>query len=974
MASHVADVTIVGAGIAGMAAALRLLEAGFSVKVIEAASNVGGKFGAVFAKQHYHDFAWHIFADWCRNFWDIVESIGLDRHRDFVARPTLTLLRPWQSRSRWPRAASVSHVGAPDFFWHNANSGVAHWSDVMLFTHSLYALLCDSTLDREEFLNRVTVNGYMRSLPHMSDVAALLHNELLLRIWAIPSYSISARSYQTHLRLVTPSNYRASPLVVMRRNFREAFWAPFIKKLESFGPRFTLATDTRLRGIRLAPQSRGVESIVVDVRGESPRRSEDVNQLIVAIPPAALFAVLSDPDSRALRDAQPGLLDVGKLPSQQTSALSLYLRRPIRVPGVGDEPIALIDDFEEIYAPATLAPRNGLASDYGLSLIDVGRLGGAEAGTVLSVLASDADALERLPDDEAARRLIEVLQRYLPFEDRDIDWTHTHFQGHRGERLFVNAVGSWEYRPEVRLHNSAGDIVRDQIWQDVPNLYLAGDFCRSQIDIVSIEGAIHTGLWAAHALSTRVREKTGSRAPAVREPTPPARWERAEGEARKVLDRLGPWAEVAARRSRAVSGELKAAARDDRARVQRPSLQTPPPATNHHSPQSMDARSHPTEVGGTSMSDLSTHSGLLSPPLPSMAADWIDATRGDAVPVTLKSGAIVSVPLVMWDTQALVLYGTADADAVDRVLRHHGLRAVRVEAAHLLREAPRSSRVAVQLWAPDYGGTSVGPIKAVFASIPVKPRQTCSIEHRSLVHVWWWWYYGNSVVNQEFKRDVWGVPNDLSIVETSYRNDAKSVRLLEKGGIALRLHLAPRRADLILIDDRAAGGNPARVKNQAEADKELQARSEALRTFAAHKAMAEADDDHKVARQFAKDHPEPAFRFVFVARREHDDGENDVSFIGSKLAGDRPDGLITFRGEKEGGQDECYRGAGTEVDKRLTEVDFQPVAWDFLTTYNGIVKMYDDKARAKVDRREQAEKELGRRLIEQLGLKPKEYS
>src|SRR4029077_12671960 len=60
-----------------------------------------------------------------------------------------------------------------------------------------------------------------------------------------------------------------------------------------------------------------------------------------------------------------------------------------------------------------------------------------------------------------------------------------------------------------------------------------------------------------------------------------------------------------------------------------------------------------------------------------------------------------------------------------------------------------------------------------------------------LPHFWWWWYYGNSVVNSEFKRDVWGIPNELGMLEMTYETPVKAVRLLHEGRMALRL-----RADL----------------------------------------------------------------------------------------------------------------------------------------------------------------------------------
>ena len=55
--------------------------------------------------------------------------------------------------------------------------------------------------------------------------------------------------------------------------------------------------------------------------------------------------------------------------------------------------------------------------------------------------------------------------------------------------------------------------------------------------------------------------------------------------------------------------------------------------------------------------------------------------------------------------------------------------------------------------------------------------------------MWWWWYYGSSVINQEFKQDVWGIPNELASVETLYDGPVKQVRLLENGRQAVRMQL-----------------------------------------------------------------------------------------------------------------------------------------------------------------------------------------
>jgi hypothetical protein len=962
MTEHTPDVTIVGAGMAGMTAALKLLEAGFTVRVIEASDRLGGKFGAQHAKHGYHDFAWHVFADWCLNFWDIVTTIGLSKTQDFIAHPKLTLLRPLEGPSRWPRAASVQYVGSPEFFWHNLRSGIAHWSDLLLFTYSQYALLCDQSLEHEEFLNRVSVNGYMRSLPFVSNIAALLHNELLLRIWAIPSVLISARSYQTYLQLIAPFAYPVSPVVVLKKNFQDGFWDPFRERLNRFGPRFTLVTGARLTAIRLTPGGDRVDEIVVKHTRESATRVERVRRLIVAIPPEPFVKVLADADSVALRRKAPHLLNVGKLPSQQTSALTLHLKRRIDTPGIGEEPVSLICPFEDMYDPDTLSQRSGIASEYGLSFLEVGRRWGADHPTVFSVLASDADSLTALDAEEACGRVITELRRYLPFADDDIDWDHTYFQPHTGERLFVNAVGSWEDRPEVRLINSQRQALTHQIWRTIGNLYLAGDHCRSQVDIVSLEGAVHTGIWAAHALSGM--EVAGGR-PGVRivdPPRPRKDWDRQGAE--KIKAQLARWANYADKRSRGASSGDKIASR------RTPHSQWKRPGSSRSATEDGLTRTH--GQGDAGMSEaLSTFPGLASP-IPTDATRWLTYKYRDArgrAPLT--SRAVVPIPMFFWDARALVLHGTADADSVDGLL-----------PAGLSAQRNPKGRVAIDIWAPDYGGTTVGPIKAVFASIAVEPRRSCSRRHRALGHAWWWWYYGNSVVNHAFKREVWGVPNvELGVIETSYEGAVKTVRLLENGHVALRLKLAPR--DHLAWHIVQADADPSRPDWVASESGVVAKLTELSNMFVTLEQRKDAErqsagsEPPRFPEHSADEGPGP-FRFVTVARRAQDDGENDVEMLGAKMKGEQePFWTMGFKRDIKGGQaegaDEFYLREGSTVQKLLTSVGFAEDSWDFYTSYNGVVAMYDEKGsgvRPKTSDEERAET-IADRLAQSIpGLRP----
>ncbi len=474
-------VAIVGAGIAGLTAALRLLEAGCHVTLIEKSASIGGKLGAVQARGEWHEHAYHFFASWCLNFWDIVHEIGLSRARDFEMLPGYTFLRKNGGYTEFRLLSSL------ESFLANVFSGVLPWPDVLIYFYSILDLLSDTSIDREEFLNRVSVNGYMRSRPYATNNAALLHQEGLLKAFAVPVYETSVRAYQTFLQFLAVDDSQV--FFVLKGDSHTLFMRPFERVLRSIGDRrFELKLSTEVTRIQL--DERGVREVAVKSSSGGGRVACDC--VIMAIPPEALYRLVLD--NADLYRRAPELLDLRRLRSRPMASLDLYFKR--KLPDIPRQHVTLIDPE----ARRNLDYKTGLASGYALSFVDNSQLWGAEHdSTFLNVVASDSDPLAGLPDGVAQDHMIKELRLYRPFGLEEIDETRTYFQSHQDAPLFSNSVGSWEFRPEIRLEKLARRTARN-----IPNFFLAGDYCRSKVDIVCVEGAISTGMLAARAVAERL--------------------------------------------------------------------------------------------------------------------------------------------------------------------------------------------------------------------------------------------------------------------------------------------------------------------------------------------------------------------------------------------------------------------------------------------------------------------------------------
>jgi uncharacterized protein with NAD-binding domain and iron-sulfur cluster len=440
-------VTVVGGGLAGMVAALRLAERGFSVDLFEATDRLGGKAGATRHGDDFDEHGYHIFPLWYRNVWQLVDELQIADHfadvEDFLQ----------ISRGEFPRYKKLTNLGAISHVWSNLRSGVLPFEEMALFFYSTLDLMSQQ-FSYAAFLDQTSVNGFIRDRFYRTERVALQHQDLLLKGISVPSYAVSAMTMRNVLKFWF--RYPKPMHRVCKGNLQTLWIDPIAARLTSLGVRIHLGM--RLEKIHVAAG----RVTAVDLQGTNAV-SHEIDRLIVAIPWERLAAVLDD----QLFHAAPELFKINSLNSAPMAALNVYFRD--RVEGIAKEHVNLI------------------GGKYGLSFIDVGQWWPEYNGrrTVLNAISSNFAALENVSEDVAVKAMLDELFEFLPpLRDHPIE--KTDFQSHLHEPLFMNEVGAWHFRPKAKT--------------EIPNLFLAGDYCRTHIDLVSMEGATSSGLLAAEAV------------------------------------------------------------------------------------------------------------------------------------------------------------------------------------------------------------------------------------------------------------------------------------------------------------------------------------------------------------------------------------------------------------------------------------------------------------------------------------------
>jgi uncharacterized protein with NAD-binding domain and iron-sulfur cluster len=464
-------VVVVGGGLAGMTAALRLVERGCEVTLIESSVRLGGKAGSNRNGDDFDDHGYHIFPMWYKNIWQIVDELGiLDHFIDCHDFQQLHL-----TKFPFPNFRALHDASALRNVWRNLTAGLLPFHQTFLFFFST-ADLASFHLDEKARLDQLSITGFLRSRFYRTEEMANVYQDLLLKAISVPSHFVSAMTTKKVI------HFWANDPIPMHRilngSLQERFIDPFTARLQARGVQ--VLREQKLKAMQVTG-TRLTGLVVEDTAGAAMTRT-DFDAVVLAIPPERLPDVCPS----EVYEVCPTLGNVRGLRSRAMASLNLYFQNPI--PRLPPDHVNLVD------------------SRFGLTFIDVSQRWKNPDGTprytgaALNIVCTDFTELEGVDEASATTMIIDELCKYIPVIKRN-EITHSVMQHHVTEPLFMNDVGIWAFRPDALPDDPKRRI-------EIDNLALAGDYCRSHVDLVSMEGAVTTGLRAAEAIRLRFLPQT----------------------------------------------------------------------------------------------------------------------------------------------------------------------------------------------------------------------------------------------------------------------------------------------------------------------------------------------------------------------------------------------------------------------------------------------------------------------------------
>lgn len=318
---------VVGAGIAGLSAALYLAERGFCVSVYEKEKQAGGNLGATVAKArkrgdgeraNFFEVYPHMFGDWYNNFWEIMDKIGRGKKQSDLWRPMTEFKFLPKPKTRaeldQPCYKTLRNNGSLESALANLVANIIPFPDMFLASYAALGLLVEDFTNRDG-LSVATLNDFLNTRFYSTRYVTKFYQMVILYIWSIQPDETSAyacqRFFKYQSRRPTPTAW-----VLKSGDAYTSVIAPIVDHLESkYQVKFYY--DTAVVAASVNKEKTSLEQLmIIENFSDSEKRNvktiqkskakEHLNYYVFALPPETLSALVQTPIPPKLSRRDPG--------------------------------------------------------------------------------------------------------------------------------------------------------------------------------------------------------------------------------------------------------------------------------------------------------------------------------------------------------------------------------------------------------------------------------------------------------------------------------------------------------------------------------------------------------------------------------------------------------------------------------------------------------------------------------------------